>query len=85
VKRYLLYRSWYANISASVLRAPGAALLNPWHVQVAGPEYNAGDYATVIDVDKRVSIAVWGRAGARSHRHRELCADHAGVRISAST
>ena len=67
VKRiYLLYRSWYAE---HFLRpcfehlGQHGTYMNPWYVQVAGPNITLGDCATVIgDVDKRVSIAVWGRA-----------------------
>ncbi len=90
VKRiYLLYRSWYAE---HFLRpcfehlGQHGTYMNPWYVQVAGPNITLGDCATVIgDVDKRVSIAVWGRAPGQG---RISIGNYAlitpGVRISAS-
>jgi len=90
VKRmYLVFRSWYAD---HFLRPQFAFLgdngtyMKPWYVRVAGPNISLGHCATVIgDVDKRVSIAVWGRGpgqGCITIGNYALITP--GVRISAS-
>ncbi len=90
VKRiYLVFRGWYAE---HFLRphfdhlGEGGTFMKPWYVQVNGPNISLGRCATVIgDVDKRVSIAVWGRGPGLG---RITIGDYAlitpGVRISAS-
>jgi acetyltransferase-like isoleucine patch superfamily enzyme len=90
VKRiYLVFRSWYAE---HFLRphfdhlGHGGTYMKPWYVRVNGPNVSLGDYATVIgDVDKRVSIAVWGRGpGLGRVRIGDYALITPGVRISAS-
>ena len=90
VKRiYLVFRAWYAEHFLRPcfdhLGAHGT-FMKPWYIQVAGPNIRLGKCATVIgDVDKRVSIAVWGRGPDLGHI---TIGDYAlitpGVRISAS-
>lgn len=90
VKRiYLLFRAWYArHFLYPCFDSIGGhgTFMKPWYIQVAGPNISLGRCATVIgDVDKRVTIAVWGRAAGQG---RITIGDYAlitpGVRISAS-
>jgi len=90
VKRaYLHWREFYAR---HFLRphfdflGEHGTFMHPWYVRVNGPNVSLGSFATVIgDVDKRVSIAVWGRGpGLGSIRIGDYALITPGVRISAS-
>lgn len=88
-KIYLWFRRWYAN---HFLRpacddlGDHHTIMKPWYVSISGPNIEIGKCATIIgEVDRRVTIAVWGR---EPDQGRIKIGDYAmispGVRISAS-